>query len=54
MCQHERRTVATLLRCLSLTDPDPRKLGEPADDPSPALAGTLSPSDGERDGVHCR
>jgi multiple sugar transport system ATP-binding protein len=29
----------------------PRKPGGPADDPSPALKGTLSPSEGERDGV---
>src|ERR1017187_6126662 len=30
----------------SLRHPDPWKLGGPADDPSPALKGTLSPSDG--------
>ena len=34
-----------------LRNPDPWKLGAPAADPSPALKGTLSPSDGERDGV---
>lgn len=34
-----------------LTHPNPWKLGESADDPSPALTGTLSPSDGEREGV---
>ena len=33
-----------------LTHPNPWKLGEPANDPSPALKGTLSPSKGERDG----
>src|SRR5674476_1604277 len=31
-----------------LRHPDPWKLSEPAKDPSPALKGTLSPSDGER------
>ena len=30
---------------------DPKRPGESAGDPSPALQGTLSPSDGERDGV---
>jgi hypothetical protein len=35
----------------SLTHPDPRKPRESANDPSPALAGTLSPSEGERDRV---
>src|ERR1035441_7166984 len=34
-----------------LLTPDPWGLGGPAAAPSPALAGTLSPSDGERDGV---
>src|SRR5664279_2854317 len=34
-----------------LTHPNPRKQAEPAGAPSPALSGTLSPSDGERDGV---
>src|ERR1035441_9526863 len=38
-------------RGLSWECPDPLKLGGPADAPSPALKGTLSPSDGERDGV---
>ena len=33
----------------SLTPPDPRKWNGPHDDPSPALAGTLSPFEGERD-----
>jgi hypothetical protein len=37
-----------------LRHPDPWKLGGPADAPSPALKGTLSPSDGERDGVRGR
>src|ERR1035441_789845 len=31
------------------THPDPCTRGGAADDPSPALKGTLSPSDGERD-----
>jgi exopolyphosphatase/pppGpp-phosphohydrolase len=35
----------------SLTVPDRWKPDGAADDPSPALKGTLSPSDGERDGV---
>ena len=35
----------------SLTPPDPRNPGEAADLPSFALMGTLSPSDGEREGV---
>jgi excinuclease ABC subunit A len=34
----------------SLRTPEPWKLGEPADDPSPALKGTLSPCKGEREG----
>src|ERR1017187_8770137 len=36
---------------LGHTHPDPCKRGGPADDPSPALKGTPSPSDGERDRV---
>jgi hypothetical protein len=35
---------------LSLTHPDPRKPRTSAESPSPALAGTLSPRKGERDG----
>src|ERR1039458_3518355 len=34
-----------------LKTPDPGNLDEATDLPSPALAGTLSPSDGEREGV---
>jgi single-strand selective monofunctional uracil DNA glycosylase len=34
--------------------PEPWTLGEPANFPSPALKGTLSPSEGERDGVRGR
>jgi hypothetical protein len=33
----------------SFTHPDPWKLGEPAGGPSPALKGTLSPFEGERE-----
>jgi hypothetical protein len=36
---------------LSLRPPDRPNTSEPANNPSPALKGTLSPSDGERDGV---
>jgi len=35
----------------SLRDPDLWKVGEPTESPSPALTGTLSRSEGERDGV---
>ena len=35
---------------LSLEHPGPLQPGAPAESPSPALAGTLSPSEGERDG----
>src|ERR1017187_6430991 len=44
-CTSSRRGESGLS---SLTHPDPRKPRESANGPSPALAGTLSPSEGQR------